>query len=73
MDRSLLEEKLLIIIKGDELCSVNLPTLQADSLPSEPPGKPEKLEWVAYPLSRDSFQPRNRTRVSCIAGGFLNS
>ena len=29
------------------------------------------LEWVAYPFSRGSSQPRNRTGVSCIAGGFL--
>ena len=25
------------------------------------------LEWVAYPFSRGSSQPRNRTGVSCIA------
>ena len=29
------------------------------------------LEWVAFPLSSKSSQPRNRTRVSCIAGGFF--
>ena len=34
-------------------------------------GSPRKLKWVAYPFSRGSSQPRNRTRVSCIAGGFL--
>ena len=33
------------------------PSLQEDSLPSEPPGKPEILEWVAYPFSRGSFHP----------------
>ena len=44
-----------IIIKGDELCNVNLPILQADSLPSEPPGKPKKLEWVAYPFLQGIF------------------
>ena len=31
------------------------------------------LEWVAFPFSRGSSQPRNQTRVSCIAGGFLTS
>ena len=31
------------------------------------------LEWVAFPFSRGSSQPKNRTRVSCIAGGFLTS
>ena len=29
------------------------------------------LEWVAFPFSRGSFQPRNRTQVSHIAGGFF--
>ena len=31
-------------------------------------GSPRILEWVAYPLSRSSSQPRNQIRVSCIAG-----
>ena len=26
------------------------------------------LEWVAVPFSKESVPPRNRTRVSCIAG-----
>ena len=30
------------------------PTLQVDSLPAEPQGKPRILEWVAYPFSRGS-------------------
>ena len=29
------------------------------------------LEWVAYPLSRGSFQTRNQPGVFCIAGKFL--
>ena len=29
------------------------------------------LEWVAFPFSRGSSQPRDRTQVSCIAGGFF--
>ena len=29
------------------------------------------LEWVAMPSSRRSSQPRDRTQVSCIAGGFF--
>ena len=33
-------------------------------------GSPRRLEWVAYPFSRGSSQPRNRTGVSCTAGGF---
>ena len=30
-------------------------------------GSPRILEWVAYPFSSGSSQPRNRTGVSCIA------
>ena len=30
------------------------------------------LEWVAFSFCRGSSQPKNRTRVSCIAGGFLS-
>ena len=36
-------------------------------------GSPRILEWVAYPFSRGSLWPRNRTRVSCTAGGFFAS
>ena len=31
------------------------------------------LEWVDFPFSRGSSQPRNRTQVSRIAGGFFTS
>ena len=31
------------------------------------------LEWVAVPFSRGSSQPRDRTQVSHIAGGFFTS
>ena len=31
------------------------------------------LEWVAFAFSRGSSQPRNQTRVSCIAGGFFTN
>ena len=48
-------------------------TLRSDSLPSEPTGKPRILEWVTYPFSRGTSQPRNWTGVSCIAGGFFTS
>ena len=53
------------------------PTL-CDSLHCRPPGSPvhgvfqaRMLEWVAIPLARGSSQARNRTRVSCTAGGFF--
>ena len=31
------------------------------------------LEWVTFPFSRGSSQPKDRTQVSCIAGGFFTS
>ena len=31
------------------------------------------LEWVAFPFSGRSSQPRDWTQVSCIAGGFFTS
>ena len=31
------------------------------------------LEWVAFPFSRGSSQSRNKTGVSCTAGGFFIS
>ena len=31
------------------------------------------LEWVAFPFSGASSQLRDRTQVSCIAGGFFTS
>ena len=49
------------------------PLLQVDSLPAELKGSPRIPEWVVYPFSRGSSQPRNRTRVSCIAGGFFTT
>ena len=36
-------------------------------------GSPRTLEWIAYPFSSGSAQPRNWTRVSCIAGGFFTN
>ena len=36
-------------------------------------GSPRILEWVDYSFSTESSQPRNRTRVSCIAEGFFTN
>ena len=36
-------------------------------------GSPRILEWVAYPFSSRSSQPRNQTGVSCIAGRFFTN
>ena len=35
-------------------------------------GSPRILEWLAYPFSSGS-SPRNRTGISCIAGGFFTN
>ena len=34
---------------------------------------PRILQWVDYLFPSGSSRPRNRTRVSCIAGGFFTS
>ena len=31
------------------------------------------LEWVAFPFSKGSSQPRDQTQVSCIAGRFFSN
>ena len=31
------------------------------------------LEWVAFPFSRGSSQPKDQAQVSCMAGGFFTS
>ena len=31
------------------------------------------LEWVAFPFSKESFQPSDQTQVSSIAGRFFTS
>ena len=36
-------------------------------------GSPRILEWVAYPFSSRSSQPRNQTGDSSIAGGFFTN
>ena len=36
-------------------------------------GSPRILECVAYPFSTGSSQPRNETRVTCIAGRFFTN
>ena len=47
------------------------PSLQTDSLPAEPPGKPKNSGVGSLSLLQGISQPRNRTGVSCIAGRFF--
>ena len=48
------------------------PSLQSDSLPVEPQGKPKNTGMGSLSLSGSS-QPRSWTGVSCIAGRFFTS
>ena len=43
----------------------------ADSLPPQPLGKWRILKWVAHPSSRGSFQYRDESQVSQVAGEFF--
>ena len=52
--------------------------LFANPMDSSPPGisvygilQARMLKWVAISFSRGSFQPKDWTQVSCIAGGFF--
>ena len=51
----------------------NLDAFQADSLPAEPQGKPKNTSVGSLSLLQWIFKSRNRTRVSCIAGGFFTN
>ena len=63
------------------LCSVARSCLTlCDPVGCSPPGssvpgilQERTLEWVAMPSSRRSSQPRDRTQLSCIAGGFFTN
>ena len=49
-----------VLCPWDFLCPLSMGIVQA-----------RKLEWVAMPSSRGSFQARDQTQVSCIAGRFF--
>ena len=56
---------------GSESCSVVSPWTVAPGCSVYGIPQARILEWVAIPFSRESSQPRDRTQVSCIAGGFF--
>ena len=58
-----------------ESCSVVSDSLQPHGLYStwNSPDQNTGVGRVAFPFSRGSFQPRDRTQVSHIAGGFFTS
>ena len=49
------------------------PTLQADSLPAEPQGKPKNTGVGSLSLLQGIFLTQESNRVSCIAGGFFTN
>ena len=48
-------------------------TLQVDSLPSEPPGKPKNTGMDSLSLLKRIFPSKESKRVSCVAGRFFIS
>ena len=56
-----------------EGCSVMSDSLQLHGLCSHRIPQARILEWGVVPFSRGSSQPRDRTQVSHIAGGFFTS
>ena len=61
-----------VVKKESESCSVVSHALQLD-YSVHGILQARMLEWVAFPFSRGSSQPRDRTQASCIAGGFCTS
>ena len=59
--------------KAHESCSVMPDSLQPHGLHIHGILQARILEWVAVLVSRGSSQPRDRTQVSHIAGGFFTS
>ena len=53
--------------------NLGLPHWQADYLPLSYLEGPRTLEWVAYPFSKGTFQPRNWTRVSWFQADSVHS
>ena len=49
------------------------PTLQADSLPSKPPGKPMNNGVGSLSFHQGIFSTQESNQVSCIADGFFTS
>ena len=54
------EPTILVKVKVTQLCPTLCNPIQA-----------RILEWVTFPFSRGSSQPRDQTQISCIAGRFF--
>ena len=64
---------LLQVISPTQGSNPGLLHCRADSLLTEPPGKPKNIGVGSLSLSKGSSRPRNWTGVSYIAGGFFTS
>ena len=70
LGRNVYSDPLIVKVKVAQSC----PTL-CDPMDCIVPGiLPARImDWVAFPFSRGSSQPRDRTQVSRIAGRFFTS
>ena len=65
-------------LDGGELSKLQELVIDMETLDCSPPGssvhgilQTRILEWIAMPSSRASSQPRDGTRIFCIAGRFF--
>ena len=72
-----LKTEFLILFAAAAKSLQSCPTL-CDPIDGSPPGSPVPgilqariMEWFAMPSSRGPSQPRNKTQVSQVAGGFF--
>ena len=63
----------LPVSKGSSQARIDprYPALQVDTLPAEPQEKPKNTRVGSLAFASSSSPLRNRTGVSCIAGGFF--
>ena len=68
---------IILFMHVNVLVAQSCPTL-CNPMDGSPPGssvhgilQARILKWIAIPFSRRSSQPRDQTRVSCIAGRFF--
>ena len=61
------------LMKWSESCSVVSKSLRPHNYTVHGTLQARILEWVDFPFSRGSSQPRDQTQVSHIAGGFFTS
>ena len=67
------EHSVLFLFKGMHESESESRLVVSDSLQPHGILLARILEWVVFPFSKGSSRPRDRTQVSCIAGGFFTS